>query len=193
MGHVGPDVEHEAASLQRVEVLREGLPIPRQTLGQRGARDVLDTLQHADQPVVLFGGRVSGGEADAAVAHDQRRDAVLARGSEERVPRGLAVVVGVQVDEPRRHQQSVGIDDLCAAAGVDVHADVGDGPVDDAHVGWRAGSTRPVDDQPVADHELARHHVIVSGPHRLRSASSRVRIVTGPHYGRRGDRAPTRW
>ena len=34
-------------------------------------QDVLDTLQHADQPVVLFGRRVGGGEADAAVAHDQ--------------------------------------------------------------------------------------------------------------------------
>ena len=71
VGHVGPDVEHEPASLQRVEVLREGLPIPRQTLGQRGAGDVLDTLQHADQPVVLFDRRAGRGEADAAVAHDE--------------------------------------------------------------------------------------------------------------------------
>ena len=90
---------------------------------------------------------------------------MLAGGSEERVPRGLAVVMGVQVDETGRHEQSVGIDDLCAAAGIGVRRDVGDDPVDDAHVGNRARRAGAVDDEPVADHQLATHHVIVAARH----------------------------
>ena len=49
-----------------------------------------------DQELVVR--RAHRREADAAVAHDRRRDAVPAEGRQQRVPGGLAVVVGVDVD-----------------------------------------------------------------------------------------------
>ena len=70
--HVGPqrgvrdvraDVDGVLAPGQRVEVVGERLPVPREALGQRRAGDVLDALEHADQPVVLVVGRVGRGEA----------------------------------------------------------------------------------------------------------------------------------
>ena len=84
--HVGPqravgqqrgDVEHPWHGLELVEVLGEGLPVPRHALVERGTGDVLDTLHQLDEEVVLVG--TSRREADAAVAHDDGRDAVPAR------------------------------------------------------------------------------------------------------------------
>ena len=69
--------------------------------------------------------RAGRGEADAAVAHRDRRDAVDRRRRDDRVPGDLAVEVGVDVDEPGRDQEAVGVD-LPGAPLVDV-ADRGDG------------------------------------------------------------------
>ena len=90
---------------------RERLPLPRDAFVQRGAGDVLDALHQADQPVVLVGPHRR--EADAAVAHHDRRHAVLARRREQRVPGDLAVVVRVDVDEAGRDEEPVGVD-ACA-------------------------------------------------------------------------------
>src|SRR3954452_6046291 len=56
-------------------------------------------------------------EADAAIAHDRGCDAVLGRGRDFLTPGDLAVVVGVNVDEARRHQLAAGIDLFLAFAG----------------------------------------------------------------------------
>src|SRR5262245_33980726 len=64
---------------------------------ERGAGDVLDAFHQADQPLVAVGSRRR--EADAAVAEDERRDAVPRRRRELGVPRRLRVVVRVDVDE----------------------------------------------------------------------------------------------
>ena len=96
-----------------VEVLGERLPLPRQALVEGDAGDVLDALHQLDQAVVV--GRAHRREPDAAVAHHGRRDAVPARRGQLGVPRGLAVVVGVDVDEARRDQGAVGVD-LAATA-----------------------------------------------------------------------------
>ena len=76
---------------------REGLPAPGHALGQRRAGDVLDAFHQLDQPSSWPG--PNGREADAAVAHDERRDAMAGRRVERVVPGDLAVVVGVDVDE----------------------------------------------------------------------------------------------
>ena len=58
VGDVRADVDACAAcALERVEVLGERLPVPREALGQRGAGDVLDAFEQADQPVVAVGAR----------------------------------------------------------------------------------------------------------------------------------------
>ena len=48
VGHVGADVDRPREFLERVEVVREGLPIPLHPLGERGAGDVLHPLHQPD-------------------------------------------------------------------------------------------------------------------------------------------------
>ena len=131
VGDLGAEVDVAGPLVEVVEVLGEGLPRPRQAFVQRRAGDVLDALHQLDQPLVI--GRADGGEADAAVAHHDRGDAVPARRRQLDVPRRLAVVVGVDVDEPGRDEGAVGVE-LAAAAPVDV-ADGGDDAVVDGDVG----------------------------------------------------------
>jgi hypothetical protein len=49
-------------------------------------------------------------EADAAIAHHHRADAMPDRRRQLAVPGRLAIVMGVDVNEARRDQQAVGID-----------------------------------------------------------------------------------
>ena len=114
--HLRADVDRARPLGERVEVLGERLPAPVDALAQRGAGDVLDALHQLDQPLLAAG--VHRREADAAVAHHDRGDAVPARRRELRVPGGLAVVVRVHVDEAGRDQQAVGVD-LSRAGAVD--------------------------------------------------------------------------
>jgi hypothetical protein len=44
MWHVGGDVDRARQLLERVQILGEALPVPRDALGERGAGDVLDAL-----------------------------------------------------------------------------------------------------------------------------------------------------
>ena len=90
-------------ALKRIQIFREGLPIPFHPLGQCGAGDILNTLHQADEPVmlVLFRRR----KANAAIAHDDRGDAMPARRTHLAVPSRLAIIMGVDVDK-------AGCDDL---------------------------------------------------------------------------------
>ena len=78
-------------------------------------------------------------EADPAVAHHHGGDAVPRRRGEVVVPGGLAVVVGVDVDEAGGDQGAVGVD-LRAPAPSDNRADRDDAVVDHGDV----GTARPV-------------------------------------------------
>ncbi len=102
------DVDVVRALFDGVEELTERVPIPLQPLVQCGAGNVFHSFHQLDQLVVCV--VVHGGEPDAAVAHDGGGDAVPRRGLEPRVPGGLAVVVGVDVDDPRDHQRPGRID-----------------------------------------------------------------------------------
>ena len=121
--HVGADgrvrdlageVDRVRRLLERVEVLREGLPGPLDALVHGGARDVLHAFHQLDQPraPVLLHGR----EAHAAGAHHGGGRAVPGGGREERVPGHLRVVVGVHVDEARGDQLAPGVELALARA-----------------------------------------------------------------------------
>ena len=184
------DVHHARLAVDGVEVLREGLPLPGDAGRHRRGRDVLDGVEQVQQPLALGG--ADGGEADAAVAHDDRRDAVVAGGIEVRVPRHLGIHVGVDVDPARGDELAGGID--LALAGAHVVADGGDAVAVDADVGGELGHTGAVEDAAVADADLVHG---VSLPSRRRgmcrlcadvSAIRRRARATGASFRRRSRR-----
>ena len=83
VGHLASDVDRVRHRGDRVHVLGERLPAPRNPLGERRARDVLDALHQLDERCLASGPHRR--EADAAVAHHAGRDA------EQRARRQLAV------------------------------------------------------------------------------------------------------
>ena len=148
MGDVAGHVGGVATGADDVEVVGEGLPLaPRHAVGQGRAGDVLDALHHVDERLVVGGAH--RGEADAAVAEDDGGDAVGGRRLQRVVPRDLAVVVGVEVEEAGRHERTVGVDLL--ASGLVDHADGDDAAVADPHVTGEGGGTGAVDDGPASD------------------------------------------
>ena len=72
--NLGADVDRPAKPVEQVEVLGERFPPPGHALAERGARDVLDAFEQFDQEVMLI--RPDGGEAETAVAEQDRGDAV---------------------------------------------------------------------------------------------------------------------
>src|SRR4029077_17113886 len=114
-----------------VEVLRVRLPRPFDARLHRLGGDVLGALGLARDQMLLAG--PTGGQGEAAVAHDDAGHAVPARARAERIPRHLRVHMGVAVDEAGRDDPLAGVD-LLAAAPVD-GADARDAIATDADVG----------------------------------------------------------
>ena len=76
---------------------------------QGGQRHALHPGQHGGEVLGVVGsGRR---QREAAVPADHRRHPVQRRRAGRRIPEELGVVVGVQIDEPRGHQEPVGFDD----------------------------------------------------------------------------------
>ena len=133
-------VDRAAHRFEGIEILREGLPVELHALAQHRARNVLDAFHQIDQVGRLA--RPHRGEADAAIAEHRGGDAVPGRGRHERIPRRLAVIVGVDVDEARRHDQARGID--LAAARAELAANCGDFSVLYGDIGDPARRARAV-------------------------------------------------
>ena len=96
--------------------------------------------------------RAGRGEPDAAVAHDDGGHPVPARRRDLRVPGGLAVVVGVDVDPARRDEEAVGVDDAAGRA-VDL-ADGGDDAAVDGDVAGPGRAPRSVGDGAAPDDQV---------------------------------------
>ena len=69
MSNLGGNINRVLATIERIHVVGEGFPVPRQSFSQGGARNIFDTFQHADEPGVLLGGRSGRGETDTTVTH----------------------------------------------------------------------------------------------------------------------------
>ncbi len=110
MRDLGAEIDRERTLLDGVEVFGEALPLPGDALGQSAARNVLDAFHQFDQP--LFAAWRHRRESHSAVPADHGGDAVQARRLQQRIPADLPVVVGVDVDEPRRHDATGGVEGL---------------------------------------------------------------------------------
>jgi len=149
VGHLRADVD-AVRRVDGVEVLTEALPAPLDALVQRRAGDVFDGLHQGDE--LTLGARAHRREADAAVAHHHGGHPVPRRRRDLLVPAHLTVEVGVDVDETRRHQLALGVDDALRRAR---HiADLGDPPVADGDAGGATRRPRPVDDEPVQNVQI---------------------------------------
>ena len=74
MRNVGGNVHNSRHAFERVEILRERLPLPVDAIGQRRSGDVFDTLHELDQPLVLVGS--SRGETNTTITEHGRGHAV---------------------------------------------------------------------------------------------------------------------
>lgn len=186
--HQGHEVQAVRHGVQRAAVVGERLPVPAQALGQRRSGDLLDPFHQVDQHRMVGGAHRC--ESDAAVAHHQRGHAVVDAGHEGLVPRGLTVVVGVQVDEARQHMGAVGVDGPMRR--VAELADCNDPAVADAHVGQHRIGARAVDDGARLDQHV-QHGVFLcpARPVRARrvgvSTAFHKRVVDGTEQPGRAD------
>ena len=146
--------------IEDVEELGIRGPAPLDPGLHRLRRDVLGALQVLDDQVLVGGG--AGGQREAAVAHDDRGDAVVARRGPEGIPEDLGVHVGVAVDEAWRDDEPVGVDDL--ARPLADAADRIDPAVAHADVGRVRRQTGSIDHHPVLDHQVKRHRGLLSSP-----------------------------
>ena len=101
------------------------------------------------------------GKAHPAVAGDHRGDTVRRGRIQLGIPRDLAVVVGVNVDETGCHDPPGGVD-LLAARALDPWRHLHDHAVAHRHVGRAAGRTGAVHHCPVADHKIEHVGLLLS-------------------------------
>ena len=107
-GTCSEEVDRVRHRVDRVHVIGERLPAPRDALGERRAGDVLDAFHQLDER--RLAARPHRREADAAAAHHARRHAVQRARRQLGVPRHLAVVVRVDVDEAGQHVRAARVD-----------------------------------------------------------------------------------
>ena len=100
--HVGADVHGVAPAREGIQVFGKALPVPAQAFGQGRAGNVFHAFHQLDQPSWSSGS--DRGEADAAIADDDRGHAMDRGRRQHAVPDGLAVVVGMDVHEAGRDQ-----------------------------------------------------------------------------------------
>ncbi len=150
MRHLGPDVDGVRDRFDCVQIFGERLPLERDPLAQRSTRDVLDALHDADQEIVPVG--LHGGKPHPTVAHHHRCHPVPRRRRDLRVPDNLAVVVGVDVDEPGRDQLARRVDLLATGVGNLTHCR--DAAIVDRHVGSAGRCARAIDHGAVTNHQI---------------------------------------
>jgi hypothetical protein len=139
---------HREAALEAREVFVEAAPVPGHARFERRERDAFDAREHLAQVVARF--FTEGRDAEAAVAAEDRRDAVERGGRERRVPERLRVVVGVDVDEARGDHLAGGVDRPARFFAVDGCETA----VADADVGDHARGSGAVDDCSAADEAI---------------------------------------
>ena len=135
--------------------MREGLerPVRAEAGFQRLETHALDLFERLhDHLAVDFPGRR---DTEAAIADHGRGDAVPGRDGEHAIPQDLCVVVGVDVNEARRHDAALGINgSRCVTIGL---AHGNDLAVLDAEVAHEARLARAVDDGSAGDFKVVSH------------------------------------
>ncbi len=125
---------------QRLQEFRKGFPVPGQGVSQLCSRDLLRGLHHLHGALAICG--FARRKSESAIAHRDRRDAVLPRVRTGGIPEQLAVIVRVRVDEPGGDDQALGVDPPFGM-GARKLADARDPPVADTQIGLEPGNPVP--------------------------------------------------
>ena len=150
VGELCRDIDGARQPRERVEVIREALPVPFEAFGQRDAGNVLHPLHQIDQRLLVL--LADGGEAHAAIAEHDGRGAVPGRRCQDGVPGRLAVIVRVHIDPSGRDDPAVGPDFAPARTGL--AADLGDPVAIDGDVALESRRSRAVDDSAAPDDDV---------------------------------------
>src|SRR5215831_4635284 len=134
--------------LDTVEKLGEGGPVPGHPGLHRCVRDRLHA-RHGEHGT-LASIRMHGGEAEAAVADDDRSHSVPARDRAVRIPEELRVIMSVQIHETGRDDHPGSVYDP-GGFGRTNPADPGDTTIFDSDVAAKARHPGSVNDHSVAD------------------------------------------
>src|SRR5690242_21673837 len=91
------EIDSRAAFLRRIEKLRERLPIPGNALVEGFVGNSLDVSQVPGSNLARF--RLARCDANAAIAHYDRGNAMPGGAANQWVPANLGIVMSVRVDE----------------------------------------------------------------------------------------------
>src|SRR3954453_23239336 len=141
-----PDIDG-CSPVEAGQPLAERRPLPVEDGSECFERHALDPSHHLGEGVLVV--RTRGGEREAAVAAENRGDAVLHGRARGRIPEQLRVVVRVQVNKPWRYRLPFGINGFRYQL-VDI-ADCDDPSVAYTDVTVTCGCAGAVDDRRVAD------------------------------------------
>ena len=177
-GHVGEAVDALGNPFEAGQPLRERHPIPDHPLLHGVEGNGLGARHGEHRPVAPF--RHHRRKAEAAVAEDHGGDPVPAGDGAVGIPLNLCVVVGVQIDEPRRDDQPIGIDNPFGSA-FDATADMGNPPILDPKIAAIARHPSAIDNRPALDAhiELSHAHSPFVDGFRLRFTEAVVKHGSG--------------
>ena len=96
-------------------------------------------------------------QGKAAIAYYHRCDALAGFRRHLRVSEEITVVVGVNIDEARRHHLALGIDFPGRRHGAQI-ANRADPVARDRHIGRKAGRAAAIDHRAIADDEIGAGH-----------------------------------
>ena len=153
MGDLGGDVDDARLAFQDGQVVGEALPGERHAFRQGHTRDFLHTFHQFDQLVLLA--RPQGRKADTAIAGDHGGHPVARAGAELRIPAGLTVVVGVDIDKAWGDDRPLRVDH--GGAFGSHAADFRDQAILDCDIRDIGGAAGAVIDHAAADDEIIPH------------------------------------
>ena len=155
--HVRQHVDPLGRALDAIEKLREALPIPGHPGLHRGIGNRFVARHGQHRAVAILG--MAGGEAKSAVADDHRGNAVPTRDRAIGIPEQRRIVMGMKIDEARRHVHPGSVDDLGGLMLLEL-ADLGDTAVLDSDIAFEARHPGTVDDGPAPNNGVEFRHCL---------------------------------
>ncbi len=154
--HVLDAVDALGRAVERVEVLRDGFPVPRHPVLHRVVGNRLGARHREHRAFAEF--RPYRREAEAAVAQHYRGDTVPSGNGAVRIPADLRVVVGMKIDEAGRDDRILSVDHKASEAGR-AAADLRDLALANPDVGAIARHAGAVDHRSIFDMEIEVSHL----------------------------------